>query len=97
MSAYIIATVRVSDGPRFGAYVKAIDGLAERFGGEYIARGPVAEVFEGDVDPKEIAVVIRFPDADAARSYALSPEYQAGKALRIGAGEVETRLLVDPA
>ncbi|OYY72594.1 DUF1330 domain-containing protein [Sphingomonas sp. 28-63-12] len=96
MAAYIVATVRVSDPAKFGAYVKAIAGLSERHGGEYVVRGPITEVLEGDVDPHERIVVSRFPHADAARSYIGSPEYQAAAALRAGAGTVESRLLVDP-
>lgn len=97
MAAYIVATVRVTDAEKFGAYVQAIAGLSEKHGGEYLVRGKVTEVLEGNVDPEERVVVSRFPDAAAARAYATSPEYQAGKALRAGAGEVETRLIVDPA
>lgn len=97
MAAYIVATVRITDREKFGAYVKAIAGLAETFGAQPVALGKVAEVFEGDVDPEERVIVTRFPDADAARAYVQSPQYQAGKALRLGAGFVESRLLVDPA
>ena len=95
MPAYLVATVRVSDSAGFAEYGKAIAGLSERFGGEYIARGKVAEVLEGDTDPDERVVVSRFPDADAARAYIASPEYQAGAALREGAAVVEMRLLID--
>jgi uncharacterized protein (DUF1330 family) len=98
MAAYVVATVRVQDRAKFGAYVQAVAGVAESFGGEYLLRGKVAEVFEGDVDPAEMVVVLRFPDADSARGYITSPAYQAGKALRLdGGGVVESRLLVDPA
>lgn len=97
MAAYIVATVRVADPVKFGAYVQAIAGVSEAHGGEYLVRGKVAEVLEGDVDPDERVVVSRFPTADAARAYVASPEYQAGKKLREGAGVVETRLLIDPA
>jgi uncharacterized protein (DUF1330 family) len=97
MAAYIVATVTISDPAKFGAYVKAIAGLSERFGGEYLVRGKVAEVLEGDVDPEERVVVSRFPDAESAIAYAKSPEYAAGKVLREGGGTVQTRLIVDPA
>ena len=97
MAAYIVATVRIDDPAKFGEYVKAIAGLSEQFGGEYLVRGKVTEVFEGDVDPEERVVVSRFPDAESARNYALSPQYQAGKALRQGGGTVETRMIGDPA
>ena len=96
MAAYIVATVNITDRAKFGAYVKAIAGLSEKHGGEYLVRGKVAEVFEGAVDPNELVVVSRFPTAEAARAYAKSPEYLAGAKLRAGAGTVETRLLVDP-
>jgi uncharacterized protein (DUF1330 family) len=97
MAAYIVATVRIADAEKFGAYVKAIAGLSESHGGEYLVRGKVFEVLEGDVDPEERVVVSRFPTADAARAYAKSPEYLAGAKLREGAGTVQSRLIVDPA
>lgn len=98
MAAYIVATVRVTDAAKFGLYLQAIAGVAERFGGEYLVRGKVDEVLEGSEDlAQERVVVVRFPDADAARSYIASPEYQDGKAKRFGAGTVDNRLIVDPA
>lgn len=96
MAAYIVATVRITDPAKFGEYVRAIAGLSEKHGGEYVVRGKVFEVLEGDVDPEERVVVSRFPTAEAARGYAKSPEYLAGAALREGAGTVASRLLVDP-
>jgi uncharacterized protein (DUF1330 family) len=91
-----VATVRVQDRAKFGAYVQAVAGVAESFGGEYVLRGKVAEVLEGEVDPAEMVVVLRFADAERARAYVNSPAYQAGKRLRMdGGGVVEARLLVD--
>jgi uncharacterized protein (DUF1330 family) len=95
MAAYLVATVRITDAGKFAEYGKAIAGLSERFGGEYVVRGGAAEILEGNVDPDERVVVSRFPDADAARAYLGSPEYQAGVALRQGGAIVEMRLLVD--
>lgn len=96
MAAYIVATVNITDPVRFAAYGKAIAGLSERHGGEYIVRGAISEVLEGDVSPSERVVVSRYPSAEAARGYARSAEYASAAALRVGAGTVEMRLLVDP-
>jgi uncharacterized protein (DUF1330 family) len=96
MAAYIVATVTITDPVKFGDYVKAIAGLSEKHGGEYLLRGKIAEVLEGDIDPDERVVVSRFPTAEAARAYAKSSEYLAGAALRQGAGKVDSRLLIDP-
>ena len=97
MAAYLVATVRISDPDKFALYAKAIAGLSEKFGGEYVVRGPVTEVLEGNVDPAERVIVSRFPHADAARAYIASPEYRAGAAYRKGAADVEMRLLVEAA
>jgi uncharacterized protein (DUF1330 family) len=97
MAAYIVATVTITDPVKFGEYAKAIAGLSEKHGGEYLVRGKVAEVMEGDVNPDERVIVSRFPTAEAAKAYITSAEYQAGAKLREGAGTVLSRLLVDPA
>lgn len=96
MPAYLVATVRITDPDKFGQYTKAIAGLSEQHGGEYVVRGPITEVLEGDIDPGERVIVSRFPDADAARAYVQSPEYRAGAKLREGAGTVQMRLIVAP-
>lgn len=96
MAAYLVATVRITDPAKFADYAKGIAGLSETFGGEYVTRGKVADVLEGNSDPDERVVVSRFPDAASARAYIASPAYRAAAALRVGAAEVEMRLLADP-
>ncbi|CAN5299538.1 hypothetical protein BH10PSE4_BH10PSE4_38630 [soil metagenome] len=95
MAAYIVATVRILDAARFADYGKAIAGLSEQHGGHAVVKGPVAEVLEGAGLVGERVVVSRFPDADAARAYIGSAQYQAARAQRDGAAEVVMRLLVD--
>lgn len=97
MSAYIVATVTIIDPVRFAEYGKAIAGLGERYGADYLLRGIVAEVLEGDAPAGERVVVSRFPDADAARAYIGSADYRAAAAARVGAASVVMRLIVDPA
>lgn len=96
MAAYIVATVVVTDAVKFGDYVKAIAGLSEKHGGEYLVRGKVTKVLEGDVNPEERVVVSQFPSEEAALAYANSPEYKTGAAMRAGAAIVQTRLITLP-
>jgi uncharacterized protein (DUF1330 family) len=70
MAAYIIATVNITDPVKFSAYSKAIAGLSEKHGGEYIVRGKITQVLEGNIDPDERVVVSRFPSEKAALAYA---------------------------
>jgi uncharacterized protein (DUF1330 family) len=95
MAAYIVATVEIVDPDRFAAYGKAIAGLSEKHGGQRIVAGRVQEVLEGNVAADERVVVSRFPDAEAARGYIASAEYQTARAQREGAAVVVMRLLVD--
>jgi uncharacterized protein (DUF1330 family) len=94
MAAYIIATVRITDPVRFAAYGKAVTGLSAKYGGENVLIGKVTDVLEGDSPLDERVVVVRFPDADAARSYIASPEYQTAKLERVGAADIEMRIVV---
>lgn len=93
MPAYLVATVTITDAEKFSVYFKAIAGLSDKSGGEYIVRGAITEVLEGDIAPDQRVTVSRFPDAQSARDYINSPEYRAGAALRQGAGTVEMRLI----
>lgn len=93
MTAYIVATVRILDPEVFGAYARAIAGVSERYGGTPLVRGVVTEVLEGEGAIGERVVVSSFPDADAARGYVASAEYQAARLLREGAAAVTMRLV----
>lgn len=96
MTAYIVATVRITDPDRFMLYAKAIAGMSERYGGESIVRGPVIELLDGEGVIGERVIVSRFPDADAARAYIGSDEYRAAAAQRAGAADVVMRLVEMP-
>lgn len=97
MAAYLVATVNITDPAPFGEYARGIAGLAERFGGEPMMKGMVAEFVEGDGIPEERVVVTRFPDMAAAKAYLNSPEYCAAKAHREGAATAVIRLIDVPA
>lgn len=95
MAAYLIATVRITDPERFGAYVRALSGLGERYGGESMVRATTVEVLEGAEPPGERIVVSKFADVEAVRRYIGSEDYQKAKALRAGAAEVVMRIAED--
>jgi uncharacterized protein (DUF1330 family) len=94
MPAFIVATVTIVDQAKFAAYGAAIRGLADEFGGEYLVRGAVETVLEGHAAVGERVVILRFPDAAAARRFYDSDAYQAARALREGAADIAMRLVV---
>ncbi len=93
MPAYIVATVRITDAEAFGRYARAIDGLAEKFGGRYVVRGAVNEALEGSDTVGERVVILEFPEAENARAFYNSETYQLAKSMRLGAATLDMRLL----
>ena len=80
MPAYIIAEIQVTDPTAYEGYRPLAAASIARFGGRYVVRGGKLDLLEGEPVPGRI-VVIKFLDADAARRWYRSEEYQ--KALRI--------------
>ena len=80
MPSYIIAEIQVTDPTAYEGYRPLAAASIARFGGRYVVRGGKLDLLEGEPEPGRI-VVIEFPDADAARRWYRSEEYQ--KALKI--------------
>jgi uncharacterized protein (DUF1330 family) len=55
-----------------------------KFGGRFVVRGGKVDLLEGEPEPERI-VVIEFPDADTARRWYRSEEYQRALNIRLSA------------
>ena len=75
MTAYVIADIQVTDTAAYEPYRPLAAASIARFGGRFIVRGGKVDLFEGEPEPERI-VVIEFPDADTARRWYRSEEYQ---------------------
>lgn len=83
--AYMIVLGEVFDRPAFmEGYAAKLPPLYEQFGGHYIAigGGPEIEVLEGDYSPPSY-VVSKWPNAQAAREFWASEEYDVLRRARI--------------
>jgi uncharacterized protein (DUF1330 family) len=88
---YWIAHVTVTDPEQYQHYASSTRPAFEKFGGSVLARGGRFEQMEGEGRPRN--VVIEFPSLQAAIDCYNSPEYQAAKAKRQGAGIAEIVLV----
>jgi uncharacterized protein (DUF1330 family) len=86
MSAYIVVDMRVADPHEYQKYARAAEKAVAQYGGRYLVRGGNPRPLEGEWQPTRI-VVLEFPDAEQARRWYDSPEYQEAKALRSGCAE----------
>jgi uncharacterized protein (DUF1330 family) len=87
MKAYWIAHVTVSSPDQYRHYAEAAPEAFRKYKARFLARGGRSEQLEGDGRPRN--VVIEFDSFEDAVACYNSPEYQAAKAKRAGAGEAD--------
>lgn len=91
MPAYIIADVHVTDAAGYEPYRPLAAASIARFGGRFVVRGGNADLLEGAPEPARV-VVIEFPDAETARRWYRSDEYQ--QALNIRQANSTARVIL---
>ena len=88
---YIISRVDVVDPEAYARYAAAATKAIADHGGRPLARGGRSEALEGPARARN--VVLEFEDYETARRYYHSQQYQAAKALRAGAAQIEMVLV----
>jgi uncharacterized protein (DUF1330 family) len=88
---YIIARVDIEDPAAYARYAEAAGKAIALHGAKPLARGGRCEALEGQARKRN--VVLEFETYEAARAYYHSAEYQAAKALREGAAQMEMVLV----
>ena len=76
MAAYLVVDTLLDNPALYEEYKRLARPLAERFGGEYLARGGEMTLKETDLWSPTRLVLVRFPDAQSANRFYDSPEYQ---------------------
>jgi uncharacterized protein (DUF1330 family) len=90
MPAYVVAEIEVTDPTSYDAYRAQTSGVIRQYGGRFVVRGGATQSLEGA--PPQRVVVVEFADADAARRFYESPEYQ--KILKIRQGASKGRVYI---
>ncbi|MDB4838971.1 DUF1330 domain-containing protein [Amylibacter sp.] len=88
---YLVANIRVKDKEKFAAFSGMAAPVIKAHGGKVLARGPGAERHEGIVEG--IVMMIEFENINAARTFYLSDEYQAAKAVRDACAETDLMII----
>lgn len=82
MAAYVIVQYDITDPEGYQAYGPLAGPSVAAYRGEVVTAGPPLHTLEGKA-PATV-VVLRFPDAEMARDWYESPQYQAALAHRLG-------------
>ena len=88
---YLVANIRVKDKEKFAEFSGMAAPVIKAHGGKVLARGPGAERHEGSVEG--IVMMIEFESIDSARTFYLSDEYQAAKAVRDACAETDLMII----
>ena len=88
---YIISRVEITNSDAYAHYAAAATKAIADHGGKPLARGGRSEALEGKARGRN--VVLEFESYEAARGYFYSEQYQAARALREGAAEMEMVLV----
>ncbi len=86
MTAYVIASVNVTDPEKYKNYMALSPTAVAAAGGKFIVRGGNLKIMEGEW-PRPRVVIIEYPTRDAAEAFYNSTLYIAARAERAGAAE----------
>jgi SagB-type dehydrogenase family enzyme len=92
MACYFFANIRIDDPAEYEVYLAGVQGLAARFGGQYLAVDSNPVVLEGEWQYSR-AVIIQFDDEAAFRRWYQSPEYRSIIVHRLTAGVSDSLLI----
>jgi uncharacterized protein (DUF1330 family) len=85
MTAFLIASVLVTDDKWVPEYAARVHDIAAKHGGKYLSRSGNIDVLEGDPQEATLIALIQFPTKEAAKAFANDPEYAPfGKARQEG-------------
>jgi uncharacterized protein (DUF1330 family) len=76
VSVYIIAQLKFTERERYDRYQSRFFDVFRNFRGKLLVADEHPVVLEGEW-PRDKVVIMEFPDAEAAREFQESPEYQA--------------------
>ena len=82
MKHFIVSETTISDPSWVSAYVKNVEPLVRRFGGEYISRAADVTILEGTGAPPHFYSLLSFPTKEAAEEFYNCDEYKPYKEAR---------------
>lgn len=90
---YAFVQITITNPDSFAAYAKNAGAALEKHGGKAQAVSTAPQRLEGDSPAPSRAVLLSFPDAEAAQAWINDPELADVHALRRGAGSSEITLI----
>lgn len=94
MAAYLVVDTDLTKPEVYEEYKTKARPIAEKFGGEYLARGGKMSIKESDLWSPKRMVLVKFPSFEQAENFYNSAEYQAVLPISLKSAK-RTVLIVD--
>jgi uncharacterized protein (DUF1330 family) len=92
MPTYIVGDIHITDPAVYEAHVPRTLATIARFGGRIVAGGGRVDLLEGEPMPERM-FIIEFPNANAARRWYQSDDYQGALKVRLSASHGRVLLI----
>lgn len=93
MTAYAFVTLKITDPDKMAAYREVAGPTLAKYGAEPLQVSPDAVWLDGDDDAPDVAVLLSFPDKEAAQNWRNDPEFADVHQLRNDSGDCRILLL----
>ncbi|MDA8746919.1 DUF1330 domain-containing protein [Litoreibacter sp.] len=93
MTAYAILTLKITDPGKMAAYREVAGAALAKYGAKPVQVSPDSVWLDGEEEAPDVAVLLSFPDKEAAHSWRNDPEFADVHALRNGSGDCKILLL----
>lgn len=93
MTAYAFVTLKISNPDKMAAYREVAGPALAKYGAEPIQVSPDSIWLDGEGPTPDIAVLLSFPDREAALNWRNDPDFEDVHALRNASGECKILLL----
>lgn len=82
MPAFVVVDTKIKNPEKYEEYKALARPIAEKYGGQYIARGGAMEVMQDELWSPTRMVIVQFPTMDQARDFMNCEDYQPIKRIR---------------
>ena len=74
MKGYVVTNFTINDLDTFKQYLSRVGDTVDKYKGQFLVRGPIANLIEGE--PHKFLAIVEFPSTQTAESWFHSKEYQ---------------------
>ena len=85
-AGYVIAQLKITNPENYKDYVEKVNPIVKKFGGEFLVRECVFQIFDGETNFQRI-IIIKFPSYERAFEWYNSEEYKPIKQIRLDNSE----------